>query len=140
MLFRSGMAAALRAATTERIAVAERIGPLRDRLADGLLRTISDATETGNRAGKVAGNVHLCIGGVESEALLMLLDRAGIAASAGSACASGALHASHVLLAMGIPKERALGSLRLTLGATTTDADVDRALAAIPDAVTRLRP
>ncbi len=74
-----------------------------------------------------------------SEELLVLLDRAGIAASAGSACASGALHVSPVLLAMGVTPERANGALRLSLGWTSTAADVDRALEVIPAAVTRLR-
>ena len=75
----------------------------------------------------------------ESEALLVLLDEAGVCASAGAACASGALEPSPVLLAMGIPKEEALSSLRLTLAATTTPAEVDLAAAAVPAAVARLR-
>jgi cysteine desulfurase len=116
-----------------------RVGALRDRLADGLLAAIPDSVETGDRASKVAGNCHLSFAGVESEALLLLLDGAGIAASAGSACTSGAIEASHVLVAMGVPAERALGSLRLSLGPTTTDADVDVALEAVPVAVARLR-
>jgi cysteine desulfurase len=69
----------------------------------------------------------------------MLLDGAGVYASAGSACASGAVEPSHVLAAMGVPRDRALGSLRLTLGRDTTAADVDLALAVIPPAVARLR-
>jgi cysteine desulfurase len=76
---------------------------------------------------------------VESEALLVLLDDAGVCASAGSACASGAMEPSHVLLAMGLPAADALGSLRLSLGATTTDDEIDLALAAVPAAVARLR-
>ena len=124
---------AARAATLPRVAV------LRDRLVDGLMGLVSGLTETTSRESKVAGNAHVCIDGVESEELLVLLDQAGVCASAGSACASGAAHASPVLLAMGIPKERALGSLRLTLGAASTAADVDLALAAIPTAIGRLR-
>ena len=123
-------------ARAERVA---QIGPLRDRLADGLLARIPGTTETGRRAGKTAGNVHVCVDGIESEELLVLLDGAGVAASAGSACATGALHASPVLLAMGIPKERALGSLRLTLGWSTTAAEIDHALTVIPECVERLR-
>ena len=88
---------------------------------------------------KVAGNCHLSFAGVESEALLVLLDGAGVCASAGSACTSGAIEPSHVLVAMGVAKERALGSLRLSLGVTTTESDVDFALEAVPAAVARLR-
>ncbi|HEX3623740.1 MAG TPA: aminotransferase class V-fold PLP-dependent enzyme, partial [Acidimicrobiales bacterium] len=134
-----GLAAAMQATVATRDATVERVTRLRDRLADELLRQVPGATETGDRARKVAGNCHLCFEGVESEALLVLLDEAGVCASAGSACASGALDPSHVLLAMGIERGRALGSLRLSLGHTTTDDDVDLALKAVPDAVARLR-
>ncbi len=116
-----------------------RIAALRDRLADELLRVIPGSTETGDRANKIAGNCHLCLDGIESESLLVLLDDAGVCASAGSACASGAMEPSHVLVAMGIERHRALGSLRLSLGHTTTADDVDLALKVIPDAVARLR-
>ena len=81
----------------------------------------------------------MCIEGIESESLLFLLDEAAVCASAASACASGAMEPSHVLAAMGVPREQALGALRLTLGHTTTAADVERGLAVIVDAVTRLR-
>jgi cysteine desulfurase len=134
-----GMAEAMRATVAERDATVARVGRLRDRLIDGLLAAVPSARETGDRSRKIAGNAHLCIDGIESEALLVLLDDAGVAASAGSACASGAMEPSHVLVAMGIPKAEALGSLRLSLGTTTTDADVDIALKAVPDAVARLR-
>ena len=133
------MAVALEDSLGARSSQIHEIAAMRDRLGDGLLRAVEGATETGDRATKTPGNVHLCIDGIESESLLFLLDRAAVAASAGSACASGALHASHVLLAMGIPKEMALGSLRLTLGRTTTDAEIDHALAVIPECVARLR-
>jgi cysteine desulfurase len=133
-----GMAAAAAATTAERAATVERVGRLRDRLADGLLAAIPGSIETGDRGAKTAGNCHLRFPGVESEALLILLDEAGVCASAGSACASGAIEPSHVLTAMGIPDDEALSSLRLTLGTTTTDADVDLALKAVPDAVARL--
>jgi cysteine desulfurase len=116
----------------------ERIALLRDRLVDGLL-AIAGCTETSPRSVKVAGNAHVCIEGVVSEELLVVLDQLGICASAGSACASGALHLSPVLMAMGVPVSRSAGALRLTLGATTTDADIDAALVAIPQAVARLR-
>jgi cysteine desulfurase len=134
-----GMAVAMEATVAERAETVTRVRTLRDRLADGLLAAVSDATETGDRANKIAGNCHLSFGGVESEALLVLLDGAGLCASAGSACTSGAVEPSHVLTAMAVPAERAAGSLRLSLGVTTTDADVDLALEVIPPAVERLR-
>ena len=134
-----GMAAAMQATVSGRAATVARVAPRRDRLADGLLAAVPDSAETGDRAAKVAGNCHLSFADVESEALLVLLDGAGVAASAGSACASGAMEPSHVLTAMGVPRERALGSLRLTLGTTTTGADVELALAVVPQAVARLR-
>jgi cysteine desulfurase len=134
-----GMATALRITVEQRAAVVERVGRLRDRLADGLLAAVPGAVETGDRSKKVAGNCHVRFPGVESEALLVLLDEAGVCASAGSACASGAMEPSHVLTAMGLPRDEALSSVRLSLGSTTTDADVDLALKAVPDAVGRLR-
>lgn len=134
-----GMAAAILATVATRDATVARARRLRDRLADELLAAIPGTTETGDRGRKVAGNCHLCFAGIESEALLVLLDGAGVYASAGSACASGAMEPSHVLAAMGVPRDRSLGSLRLSLGATTTDDDVDLALKAVPDAVAQLR-
>ena len=133
------MAAAMQVTVAQREATVVRVGALRDRLADGLLATVPGAAETGDRSTKVAGNCHLTFEGVESEPLLMLLDAAGVCASAGSACASGAVEPSYVLKAMGVPRERGIGALRLSLGPTTTDADVDLALAAVPAAVARLR-
>ncbi|MGH9276753.1 MAG: cysteine desulfurase family protein [Acidimicrobiales bacterium] len=133
------MAAAMQATVTNRADEVARAGRLRDRLADGLLAAVDGAAETGDRATKVAGNCHLTFEGVEAEALLVLLDAAGVYASAGSACTSGAVEPSHVLAAMGVPRRRGLGALRLSLGPGTTDADVDLALAAVPEAVARLR-
>jgi cysteine desulfurase len=134
-----GMAAAMTATVRERAATVGRVAALRDRLLDGILAAVPDAVETGPRAGKVAGNAHLRFRGVESETLLFLLDEAGVCASAGSACASGALEPSHVLTAMGVPADEAAGSLRLSLGTTTTEDDVDLATKAVAEAVTRLR-
>ncbi|HEX5367056.1 MAG TPA: aminotransferase class V-fold PLP-dependent enzyme, partial [Acidimicrobiales bacterium] len=91
------------------------------------------------RAGRLPGALHVCVPGVESEALLFLLDEAGVCASAASACASGAQQASHVLAAMGVPPRLAAGALRLSLGWSTTDADVARAATVVPVAVARLR-
>jgi cysteine desulfurase len=133
------MAAAMQATVAERDATVARVGALRDRLADGLLAAVNGARETGRRATKVAGNCHLTFDGVEAEALLVLLDAAGVYASAGSACTSGAVEPSHVLEAMNVPRSRGLGALRLSLGTETTEADVDLALEVVPAAIARLR-
>lgn len=116
-----------------------RLAPLRDALVAGLQDRLADVVETVPREHKVAGSAHVCIGGIESEALLFLLDEAGVCASAASACASGAMEPSHVLAAMGVDRSLALGSLRLTLGHTTTAADVDRAVDVIAASVELLR-
>ncbi len=134
-----GMAAALQATTHNRAATGLRVASLRDRLVDGLLGAIEGAIETSPRSVKVAANAHICVPGVESESLLVLLDDGGICASAGSACASGAIHTSPVLQAMGVPQNLAEGALRLSLGASTTEADIDLALKIVPEAVARLR-
>ena len=133
------MAAAMRAAVDEREAMVARIRPLRDRLVDGLRQTVAGCVETGDRTSKIAGNCHVSFEGVESEALLVLLDAAGVCASAGSACASGAVDPSHVLAAIGMTRDRAVGALRLSLGTGTSEAHVALALEAIPPAVERLR-
>jgi cysteine desulfurase len=132
-------AASLQATVAERAAVSARVGAWRDRLVDGLTGLLARTYETVPRFAKVAGSAHVCIEDVESEALLFLLERGGVYASAASACASGAMEPSHVLTAMGVPKERAAGALRLSLGFASTEADIDLALEVIPDAVRRLR-
>ncbi|HUQ38975.1 MAG TPA: cysteine desulfurase family protein [Acidimicrobiales bacterium] len=134
-----GMAAAMALTHTTRAATVGRVARLRDRLANELLKRVPGTAETGDRGGKVAGNCHLRFEGVESEALLVLLDDAGVCGSAGSACASGAIEPSHVLLAMGLTAAEAATSIRLSLGATTTAEDIDLALKAVPDAVAQLR-
>jgi cysteine desulfurase len=135
----AGMAAAATATVAERPALVARVGALRDRLVDGLLAAVPGCVETVPRDRKVASSAHVCVPGVESEAALFLLDRAGVAASAASACASGALQASHVLGAMGVPVELAAGALRLSLGWPTTEADVERAVAVLPAVAAQLR-
>ena len=130
-----------------RAAEVERLTKLRDRLVEGLLAVLDAVGETGvervdglaDRTRRAPGIAHLCLGGVESEALLYLLEQADVFASAASSCSSGAMEASHVLAAMGVPAEWAAGSLRLSLGWASTDADVDHALSAIPPAVHQLR-
>ncbi|MCY4164382.1 MAG: cysteine desulfurase family protein [bacterium] len=134
-----GMAAAAEMVLKTRVQQVLRVGRLRDKLVDGLIATVPGTVETAKRAGKVAGSAHLCFEGVESEALLFLLEDAGVYASAASSCSSGAQDPSHVLAAMGYSRELAGGSLRLSLGYETTEADIDTALAAIPVAVAQLR-
>jgi len=133
------MTEALRLTDIERVAENLRLTKLRDRLVDCLTSRLDDVIETVPRAAKIAGSAHVCFGGVESEALLFMLDEAGVCASAASACASGAMEPSHVLAAMGVDKRYALGALRLTLGHATTDADVDRTIHVVVDAVNQLR-
>jgi cysteine desulfurase len=116
-----------------------RIAALRDRLVGGLTTQLSGVRETVPPNAKVAGSAHVMFEGVENEALLFLLDEAGICASAASACASGAMDPSHVLAAMGVERSWAQGALRMSLGRTTTPADVDRAVAVLTDAVSTLR-
>ncbi len=132
------MEAAMRATIATRKDTVDRVASLRDRLADGLLAAVPGAVETGPRRSKVASNCHLRFPEVESEALLILLDREGVCASAGSACASGAIEPSHVLVAMGLSAAEANSSLRLSLGTASTNADVDLALQVVPKSVAQL--
>jgi cysteine desulfurase len=135
------MVTAARLAAEDRVSEIARIGNLRDQLLDGLLAALPGTIETAGaaRSNRAAGIVHLCIPGVESEALLFLLERGEVSASAASSCASGAMQSSHVLAAMGVESDLARGSLRLSLGWSSTQADVDEALAVIPPAVEQLR-
>jgi len=140
-------AVAARSTADGRAAEVERTAKLRDRLLDGLVASVPGLVETGavpgaggpDRTGRVAGTAHVCIEGVESEALLFVLERSEVYASAASSCSSGAMETSHVLAAMGVPAELRNGSLRLSLGWSTTEAEVDHALAVVPAAVERLR-
>jgi len=134
-----GFGAAVKTTLDAREQLVPRVRALRDRLQDALVRRFPGVTVNGARAERLPNNVNVCIDGIESEPLLLLLDAAGIAASSGSACQSGAAEASHVLTAMGVPKERALGALRLTLGRDTTEADVEAAVDEIGAGVERLR-
>lgn len=134
-----GLAVAFAASAAEREDESLRVGELRDRLADGILDAVASVTEAADRKAVLPGHCHLCFEGVEREELIVLLDAAGVCVSAGSACASGALEPSHVLSAMGVPASVARGAIRFTLGHTSTPADVERALAVVPEAVARLR-
>ena len=112
----------------------------RDRLAAGLLDALPEAQRTVPAGVAVLpGHLHLCIAGVEREELLVALGAQGLCASGGSSCASGALEPSPVLAAMGVPADLAEGAIRFSLGARTTDEDVERALQIVPAAVATLR-
>ncbi|MCL2299948.1 MAG: aminotransferase class V-fold PLP-dependent enzyme, partial [Firmicutes bacterium] len=134
----AGMAAALEEAVSDLPEVSARVAGYRDQLIGGLAK-IDRAHLNGDRLRRLPGNVSFCFEGLEGESLLLLLDAKGIAASSGSACTSGSLEPSHVLLALGRPHEIAHGSLRLSLSRYTTQAEVDHALAAIPPVVEYLR-
>jgi len=133
------IAAALAELGASREGELTRLCELRDRLADGLVAEIPDCVETAPRDGRAAGLLQLLIGGLESEALLVLLEQGDVMASAASSCASGAMDPSHVLAAMGVDRVAAAGSLRLSLGWCTQPWEIDRALDVIPGAVRQLR-
>ncbi|ADU27804.1 cysteine desulfurase NifS [Ethanoligenens harbinense] len=116
----------------------ERVARLRDRLCDGLL-AIPHTRLNGSRAHRLAGNLNISIDGIQAEGLLLLLDQNGICASAGSACATGAVQPSHVLTAIGLPEEAAHAALRLTLDDVNTDEDVDYIIETITRLVQHLR-
>jgi cysteine desulfurase len=116
-----------------------RIRTLRDKLLDKILDEIPNTRLNGDRNDRLPGNINISFQFIEGESLLLLLDNAGIAASTGSACSSGSLEPSHVLLATGLPAEIAHGSLRLTLGLENTDEDVSYVFSEIKKAVERLR-
>lgn len=132
------MAEALRATDAERAPEVARISALRDKLRAGLL-AIPGVRSTVPDSVSVPGVVHVCIADVESESLLYLLDEADVCASAASACASGAMEPSHVLRAMGVEREWSAGALRLSMGHTTTVADVERTVQTVTSAVERIR-
>jgi len=133
-----GAATALRLAYEELPRVQPRIIALRDRLINGLL-TITGSQLTGHPTRRLSNNASFCFEGIEGESILLNLDLLGVAASTGSACTSGSVDPSHVLIAMGLPVEVAHGSLRLTLGKNNTDADVEVILSSVPGIVEKLR-
>lgn len=134
-----GLMAALRVTDETRADENVRIAALRDRLVASVVDGLADVHETVSPMHKVAGSAHMLIDGIENEALLFLLDEADVYASAASACAAGAMEPSHVLAAMGVPTHLARGAVRLTLGTTTTAADIDRGAEVLIAAVHRLR-
>ncbi len=133
-----GMAAALQDACEHMEANAAHVSHLRDRLIEGLSQ-IPHSALNGDPVNRLPGNVSFCFEGIEGESLLLLLDSKGICASSGSACTSGSLDPSHVLLAIGRPHEVAHGSLRLSLSEWNTDEEIDHILAEVPWVVEYLR-
>lgn len=117
----------------------ERLGKMRDRLLGGIRTALPDVQVNGDLERRVAGNLNISIPGTEGETLILLLDGEGIACSSGSACASGAIDPSHVLTAIGVPKNLAIGSLRFSLGRSSTDADIDAVLDVLPKVVEQAR-
>ena len=132
------MAAALKEAEANREDNAKKLAALRDRLIEGLSK-IPHAALNGDPVRRLPGNVNFCFEGIEGESLLLLLDDKGICASSGSACTSGSLDPSHVLLAIGRKHDVAHGSLRLTLGEDATVEQVDDIIGAVTDVVGKLR-
>ena len=133
-----GMAAALKESVENIPERNARLIKMRDRLIDGL-SVIQRSRVNGDRIHRLPGNVNMCFEGIEGESLLLMLDLKGISASSGSACTSGSLDPSHVLLALGLPHEIAHGSLRLTFSDENTEEDIDRILSVLPQIVERLR-
>lgn len=134
-----GLGKAIELATSNIPDHAVRLSGLRDRLIQGILQRIPEVRLNGHPTRRLPGNVNVSVAYIEGEALLLRLDLAGIEASSGSACTSGALDPSHVLLAIGLPHEVAHGSLRLTLGDCNTEWEVDAVLDTLPDIVKKLR-
>ncbi|MDP9245059.1 MAG: cysteine desulfurase [Chloroflexota bacterium] len=134
-----GLGAAMRIAAAKRAAESARQAALRDTLIEGIRSRIPDATLTGHPTERLPNNASFCFSGTQGEALVVSLDLEGFSVSSGSACTSGNTDPSHVLLALGLDRELAQGSLRLTIGRSTTAADIDALLAALPPIVARLR-
>ena len=133
-----GMAAALKESTDHMAENMKKITVLREKLITGLEK-IPHSKLNGDRNLRVPGTVNFCFEGIEGESMLLLLDANGIAASSGSACTSGSLDPSHVLLALGLPHEVAHGSLRLSIGEYNNEAEIDHILETVPKVVERLR-
>ena len=117
----------------------DRIRALRDRMEDGIMNAIEGVTRNGAKEPRLVNTSNLSFADCEAEAILLLLDREGICASSGSACTTGSLAPSHVLTAMGVSPEHALGSVRLSLSKYTTDAEVDFLLEKMPEMIAKLR-
>ncbi len=134
-----GIARALELVQAEREEENRRLAALRDRLIRGVLETIPDSQLTGHPTRRLPNNASFVFAHCEADAILMHLDIAGIQAASGSACTTGMPEPSHVLTAMGLPHELALGALRLSLGRQNTEADIDRVLEILPDIIQKVR-
>lgn len=134
-----GMAKALEMAQADRQSETQRLIPLRDRLIDGIRASIPKTRLNGHPTTRLPNNVNISIMDIEGEALILYLDAQGVYASTGSACTSASLDPSHVILALGLPYEVAHGSLRLTLGRSTTQAEIDYVIQILPPLVEKLR-
>lgn len=135
----AGLGKAITLATQNLEEKTKKMIALREKLIEGILATIPDARLNGHRTDRLPGNVNFCFRYIEGEALLLRLDAKGIAASSGSACTSGSLDPSHVLLALGLPHEIAHGSLRLSIGEQNTEEEIDYVLSVLPGIVNILR-
>ena len=134
-----GLGAAAQLARAKMTVEADRLAPLRDRLEEGILTAVHGTAINGARSPRVPNTTNISFDRVEAESLLIALDLAGIAVSTGSACSSGTLEPSHVLKAMGFPVHRTQNSIRFSLGAANTDADIDRVIEVLPGVVDKLR-
>lgn len=134
-----GLATALTFAEERRAHHVSTLTALRDQLIAGVLANVPLSSLNGHRTLRLPNNANFSFACVESESVLLLLDQAGIAASSGSACSSGSLEPSHVLLAMGLDNDAAIGSLRFSLGQSTTVADIEYVVATLPALIARLR-
>jgi cysteine desulfurase len=134
-----GLAKAMAIAQRDLAANTTHLTELRDRLINGVMDRVPQTELTGHPVQRLPHHASFLFQGVEGESLLLQLDMEGIAASSGSACTSGSLEPSHVILALGYPRERALGSLRLSVGKGNTAAEVDHVLDRLPKMVRRLR-
>lgn len=134
-----GLGVAAQLAQTKMATEAGRLAALRDRLEEAVLRTVPGTAVNGSRTLRVPNTTNVSFDRVEAESLLIALDLAGIAVSTGSACSSGTLEPSHVLKAMGFPTHRTQNSIRFSLGAANTEADIDRVIEVLPGIVDKLR-
>ena len=134
-----GLGVAMRIATEQRGRESARQAALRDRIIDGVLARVPDAILTGHRTERLPNNASFVIRSTDGASVVMALDLEGFAVSSGSACTSGDTEPSHVILALGIDREAAKGSLRVTVGRGTTDADVDAFIATLPKVVDHVR-
>jgi cysteine desulfurase len=138
----AGIAGMGEAATIVRAKLADepsRLATLRDRLEEGILRSVPGTAINGTRTPRVANTANISFDRIEAESLLIALDLGGVAVSTGSACSSGTLEPSHVLKAMGFPAHRTQNSIRFSLGAANTEAEIDRVVAILPGIVEKLR-